>query len=414
MGRCPPGMRGCCDYFDELRTYLKNVNRRWDIPTFDISGRGGVVLILFRAIPLIATLCGLAYCGLSLFGILRFYSRRKTLQSRGFTPSVSILKPLCGLDPHAYESLRSHCVQDYPDYEIVFGISDPTDPIVPVVERLIAEFPLIPMKLVVCSSVLGMNFKVSNLLQMVPSARHDFLLINDSDISVPPDYLRRVIGPLGEESVGVVTCLYRGIPAASLGSRLESATISDFMGGVLCANLLERGIHFAMGSTMAFHRRILDAIGGLRSIADHLADDYELGSRTSKAGFRIELADCVVDHYLPRYTPSGFFQHQLRWGRTIRSCRPGGFASLIFTFVFPWSILTFNPLLIAGALLSRLGTAAVLGSLILGNRRVWRECLLLPVRDAIAPVLWLSSYAGSSVVWRGNRFELANGKLRSA
>ena len=170
-----------------------------------------------------------------------------------FTPPVSILKPLCGMDPHAYTSLRSHCIQDYPVFEIIFGVADPADAIIPVVKQVMAEFPAVHMKLVHCPDQLGTNLKISNLVQMLPHARHEFILINDSDIHVPGDYVRRVVAPLKNDSVGMVTCLYRGIASASLGSKLESLGISsDFVPGVLCAKRLEGELRFGLGSTLAF------------------------------------------------------------------------------------------------------------------------------------------------------------------
>src|SRR5213593_1916972 len=297
-------------------------------------------LSILRMVSLIGTVCGIVYCLLSLRSAIKFYSRKLRIRGGELTPPVSILKPLCGLDPHEYDSLRSHCLQDYPEFEIIFGISDRNDSAVIAVERLKTEFPEVRMRLVECPQRLGTNYKVSNLMQMLPQASYDFLLINDSDINVPQDYLRRVMAPLEDPSVGMVTCLYRGIRADTVGSKLESLGISsDFMPGVLCAKVLEGGIRFGMGSTLAFHRRTLEAIGGLKTLADYLADDFQIGYRTSQAGLRIELADCVVDHYLPAYSLRTFIQHQLRWARTIRCSRPDGYGGLVFTFAVPWSLL---------------------------------------------------------------------------
>src|SRR5437016_13979976 len=183
------------------------------------------MLTFLHALLFIAAALGIAYCLLALWATLKFHSHKRKTPVGNFTPPVSMLKPLCGLDPHGYESLRSHCVQDYPEYEIIFGVSAPDDPAASAVERLRCEFPNLSMRLIVCPNVFGMNFKVSNLLQMLPEARHPYLVINDSDIGVPSDYLRHVIGPMEDRSIGIVTCLYRGIPASSLGSRLESLTI---------------------------------------------------------------------------------------------------------------------------------------------------------------------------------------------
>jgi ceramide glucosyltransferase len=381
------------------------------------------MLILAQTLLFAVTAFGIVYCLLSFWSLLKFQSRKLAAVSGEFTPPVSILKPLCGLDPHGYESLRSHCIQDYPQYEIIFGVSTSDDPAVAAVERLIREFPNVPMCLVVCSNVFGMNFKVNNLLQMLPAAKYSYIVINDSDIDVPRDYLRKVLGPLEDRSVGVVTCLYRGVAARNIGSLLESmAIICDFVPGVLCAKQLEKGIHFAMGSTMALNRDVLEQIGGFQGIADYLADDYELGHRVSNAGLQIAIADCVVDHYLPKYSWSGFFQHQLRWARTIRSCRPEGYAGLIFTFALPWSVLalaaapslTLAWAVVLVSLALRLLITVISGVFILRDRQVFRSLWLVPIRDFVALLVWLLAYTGSSIIWRGNKFELSKGKLRPA
>src|SRR5713226_1325782 len=223
---------------------------------------------------------GLALCGMGFYALCvwsaRSFLRTSRERSSAFTPPVSILKPLRGVDPQMYESFRSHCVQDYPEYEIIFGVSEADDPAVDAVYQLMQEFPNCKIQLVVCPQVLGTNRKTRNLLQMLPHARHDNVLINDSDIYVTPDYLRRVMAPFASPKVGMVTCPYRGIAADTLGSKLESVGIStDFIAGVLAARQVEDGIHFALGSTLAMSRTALEAIGGLEPLVDYLADDFE-------------------------------------------------------------------------------------------------------------------------------------------
>jgi ceramide glucosyltransferase len=381
------------------------------------------MLMLVQAILFALTAFGIAYLLMSFWALMKFQLRKHTAVSVEFKPPVSILKPLCGLDPHGYESLRSHCLQDYPQYEIIFGVSNSGDPAVAAVEQLIREFPNIPMRLVICSSVFGMNFKVNNLVQMLPAANYSYLVINDSDINVPSDYLRKVVGILEDRAVGVVTCLFRGVAARNIGSVLESMAIAcDFVPGVLCAKELEKGIHFAMGSTIALRGDVLERIGGFQGIADYLADDYEIGHRASNAGLRVEIADCIVEHYVPQYSWAGFFQHQVRWARTIRSCRPEGYAGMIFTFALPWSVaaLAIAPslglawALVFVSLVLRLMVTVVSGFFVLGDRQVFRSMWLIPIRDVITLAVWLLAYTGSSIVWRGNRFELSNGKLRPA
>src|SRR5579884_2675553 len=195
----------------------------------------------------IGAACGFGYYTLTLRSARAFLKRR--LAPPSFTPPVSILKPLKGIDPGMYESFRSHCLQAYPEYEIIFGVSDPEDPALVLVRRLQSEFPRVPIRIVVCTRILGTNVKVSNLVQMLDEAIYQHVVVNDSDIRVPGDYLRRVIAPLADTEVGLVTCLYRGVPGRSLGSRLEAIGIdTDFMGGILAARKLEHGIRFAMGS----------------------------------------------------------------------------------------------------------------------------------------------------------------------
>ena len=196
---------------------------------------------------------------------------------------------------------------------MIFGVSEPTDPAAAAVQQLIQEFPDRKIRLLVCPEVLGNNRKVSNLVQMLPSARYEILLVNDSDIRVPADYLRKVVAPLADSSVGLVTCPYRGIAAPTLGSRLESLGIStDFIPGVLSARFLENGLHFGLGSTLAFRRLDLQAIGGFETLLDYLADDYELGRRIAATGKRVELSVATVSTFLPAYSLSQFFRHQLR------------------------------------------------------------------------------------------------------
>jgi ceramide glucosyltransferase len=350
----------------------------------------------------------------------RFAQERTRRRASGFTPPVSILKPLCGADPRAYESLRSHCEQDYPEFEIIFGVSDPNDVAVQLVQRLIQEFPERRIQLVVCPGVFGSNFKVSNLIQMIPEARHAHLLVNDSDIAVSPVYLRDVMAEFQEDRAGLTTCLYRGIAGRTVGSKLEALGINtDFIPGVLSACQVEGGIRFGLGSTLAFRRKALDAIGGFESIADYLGDDYELGKRISDAGYDIKLAKSIVDHYIPDYSFADFLRHQIRWARTVHDSRPGGFAGLVLTFGFFWSLVslilmpdTWWAWALAGLTISLRIAVALRAGGILKPAAIWRHLWLLPIRDLLSVGVWAVSYTGRRIVWRGNQFTLENGKLR--
>ena len=334
--------------------------------------------------------------------------------------TVSILKPLKGADPEIYETFRSHCLQDYGRYEIIFGVSESDDPAVPFVRRLQQEFPDVPIQLVVCSQQLGTNTKVSNLVQMLRVARHDVVIVNDSDIRVERTYLRRVVGPLLNPGVGMVTCLYRGIANSSLGSKLESIGIStDFAAGVLAARLIEGGLRFGLGSTLAIRKRDLVADGGFESLVDHLADDYEIGKRIAARGLEVRLSEVVVETFLPVYSLHGFFEHQLRWARTVRDARSGGYFGLIFTFGLPWSLLaimasrgaSWSWALFIVTVLMRLWMAWTVGRVVLQDSQVTRFLGLIPLRDFAGVLIWFSSFLGNRISWRGDSFRLKDGKL---
>ena len=335
-------------------------------------------------------------------------------------PPVSILKPLKGEDPEIYESFRSHCLQDYPQYEIIFGVSDANDPAVQVVERVRQEFPQRAIQLQVCSEILGANTKVSNLEQMAKAARYEHLIVSDSDIRVEPNYLRKVMAPLSDPKVGMVTCPYRGIAAPTLGSKLESLGIStDFCAGVLVARWIEGGVHFALGSTMAFRRRELAAIGGFESFVNYLADDYELGKRVAALGLEVHLSEIVVETFLPAYNLRQFFEHQLRWARGVRDSRRAGYMGLLFTFGWQWALLAILASrganwaweLAAGAIFLRFVVAWIVGVRVLKDRQVLRLLPLVLLRDLAGVLVWLASFASNTVSWRGDRFHLKNGKL---
>jgi len=376
-------------------------------------------------LAVVGTISSIGYYCLCLWSALRFLQERPAAgegaRPTPFTPPVSILKPLRGTDPEMYESFRSHCLQDYSEYEIIFGVSEANDPAVQLVEQLKAEFPQRAIRSMVCREDLGANTKVSNLVQMAREARYEYLIVNDSDIRVEPDYLRRVVAPLKDAGIGLVTCLYRGIANSTLGSRLEVLGIgTDFAAGVLVAQTVENGIRFGLGSTLAFRRRDLEAIGGFEAIVDYLADDYQIGSRIAALGLKVKLSDVVVETLLPRYRFRGFLDHQLRWARTVRDSRFWGYAGTGLTFGLPWAALAlifakgaaWAWVLLAGTALMRAAVAVVVGKFVLGDRQVMRFLALIPVRDVIAVLVWMRSFVGHGVVWRGTRFRLENGKLK--
>jgi ceramide glucosyltransferase len=343
----------------------------------------------------------------------------RATQAHLLLPPVSILKPLKGVDPEIYQSFRSHCLQEYPEYEIIFGVSEADDPAVASVRQLQQEFPDRAIRLVVSDKILGANVKVSNLEQMAALARYEYLLVNDSDIQVERDYSKSIMTPFASENVGMVTCLYRGVAAHTLGSRLESLGIMDFCSSVLVAQHLEGGLKFGLGSTLVFRRADLDRIGGFRAIVDYLADDYELGRRIAALGRRVELSDVVVETHLPAYTMREFVAHQLRWARGVRDARAGGYFGLVATFGWMWALLNviaahaapWSWMVLGLVVLLRLAVALAAGKFVLQDRQLIKHLWLLPLRDAFAVWVWLASFAGDTVTWRGDTFQLKNGRL---
>jgi ceramide glucosyltransferase len=378
------------------------------------------VLTLIAAICALLALGGTAYSAMCVRAARRFRRSRVLPALIDFEPPVSLLKSLKGLDPHMYAALRSHCVLEYTEYELLFGVSDPHEPALRAVYQLQQEFPARRIRVIQCPRSLGLNGKVSTLAQMVPQAKYQHLLINDSDIIAPPDYLRRVMSAFTRERVGVVTTLYRGLSGKALPSRMEALGLStDFMGGVLVARELEGGVRFALGATMATTKTVIRDIGGLETLVDYLGDDYELGARTAAAGYKVEIADVVVETGLPDYTFHQFWAHQMRWARTVRDRRPAQYFGLIVTFGWAWGIMavlvapslwwTWTALGVAA--MFRLLAAVTVGWGVLKDPRLWRDLWLLPIRDLVALAVWFASFAGNEIEWRGLKLRVRDGKL---
>lgn len=375
----------------------------------------------------LVTLSGLAYMLLALWGARDFvHSLRRVSSEPDFAPDVSILKPVKGVDPRMYSGLRSHCEQQYSgSFEILFGVSALDDPAVAEIERLRAEYPAIDIRIVECSEHLGTSGKVSNLVQMLRSSQYEHIVINDSDIHVSPLYLQRVLRLFRDTKVGLVTAPYLGITATrgaglTVWAKLEALGIStDFLPGVLTARKLEGGIHFGLGSTLATTKAALEKIGGLEPLADYLADDYELGRRISQAGYRVELCGETVETTVPAYGFRGFWDHQLRWARSMRDSRELGYVGLGVTYCLPWAMMTilasgfalWSFTLFSIVLLARIAVALTVGVGVLRDGQVLRDLWLLPLRDCMGLLVWLWSFAGETVVWRGEIFRLKNGKL---
>jgi ceramide glucosyltransferase len=363
-------------------------------------------------------------------------ARRAPLAS--FAPGVSVMKSLKGVDPGMLDAFRSHCRQSYAGgFELLFGVASLDDPAAAAVEQLKAEFPEQAIRLVECPRNLGTNGKVSTLIQLAAHARYDYLLINDSDITVSAHYLERVMACFAPEAevdapawhgkaqkkTGMVTALYRGRAHGTLPSRLETLGIAtDFQAGVLTSWMLGGGLSYGLGSTLAVSREALERIGGLEPLVDYLADDNELGVRIFRAGYRVALATEVVETSVPAYGWGEFLDHQLRWARTVRDAAPAGYAGLMFTHGLGWALLNvlasgLSPVslwLLGMSFFLRLGVGMLVGAEALGDHQTLPSLWLLPLRDVVHMGVWVAGFAGNTIVWRGQQFEVKKGKLHKA
>lgn len=384
-----------------------------------------------QAIEWLTTALAVAGMGYFLAALIAAYIflAQRVPGAENFAPGVSILKSLKGVDLGMLDAFRSHCNQDYAgQFELLFGVSSLDDPAAAAVAELQREFPASAIRLIECPQRLGTNGKVSTLAQLAPLAQHDHLLINDSDITVSPRYLTRVMAHFAppnskgrnQRPVGLVTALYRGRAHGTFTSRLEALGIAtDFQPSVLLSRWIEGGLRYGLGSTLAVSREALEAMGGLAVLVDHLADDYELGVRAYKAGYAIALSSEAVETSVPGYRWRGFVDHQLRWFRTVRDARPGGYVGLVFTHGLCWALLNVlasgaSPVslwILAMSFFLRLTLAMTVGARILADHDLLANLWLLPIRDVVAMGLWIAGFAGNTIVWRGERFIVKNGKL---
>jgi ceramide glucosyltransferase len=369
-------------------------------------------ILALAAVPLI-------YYVAATLAAWRFFRSERRKKLGDFTPAVSLLKPVRGVDFGSYENFTSFCRLDYPEYEILFGVNDDADPAMPLIQRLIAEFPQRKIRFLVGSEELGANRKVNKLARLAREAQHDVLALTDGDVRVGPKYLLEVVAPFADDNVGAVTSFYRAIAERNLGAELEAVgAASDFFAGVLMANWME-GITFGLGASIVTTKHWLAKIGGFEAIADMHSDDYELGHRIAKAGGKVLLSRETVWTMYPAQTPRGFWQHQVRWARTVRLCRPLSYAGLVFTHGLPWAV--------AAALLAPtqwIAAAYLLAYVILRLVMAWtvgvwgvrdevlrRKLWLVPFRDAIHFAVWLASLASNRIHWGGEEFIMRKGQL---
>lgn len=373
---------------------------------------------LLRAIVLVLAVAPFVFALIAIYSAWRFSRTRRPIAGT-FTPPVSILKPVRGLDSASYENFATFCRQDYPDYEIVFGVADADDPVIPVMHRLIADFPARAIRLLIGAPTLGPSSKVNKLCRLSAEARHELLVINDSDIRVGPDYLRSVVAPFRDAEVGAVTCLYVGHGDGYLAGELEAIGIAtDFAAGVLTARQLE-GVAFTLGATMATSKARLGEIGGFEALVDYCAEDFELGYRLAARGHRVELSPYVVASECPARTLREYLRHQLRWAISTRHSRPWGYTGLLLTQGLPWAVAAAVVAPSGAVAASYLGAYVVLRLAMAWSVAVWglgdagavRRWWLLPLRDALGFLVWLGGLFGNRIHWRGREFLVDRGRL---
>jgi len=374
---------------------------------------------MWRDAVLLLALAPLVYYVLATLAALRFFGRARARQLPNYTPPVSVLKTVRGIDFGSHENFASFCRQEYPEYEILFAVNDDGDPAVPVIRRIIAEFPERKIRLLVGAEHLGANRKVNKLARLAREAQNEVLVLADGDVRVGPRYLREVVGPLTDRKTGAVTSFYRGIAEKNLGAEIEAVgATSDFFAGVLMAEWTE-GITFALGASIATTKEWLTKIGGFEAIADALADDYELGHRIAKSGGKIVLAREAVWTMYPAQTVHSFWDHQVRWARTVRLCRPLSYVGLLFTQGLPWALLAafvapakwVAGVYLLAYLILRLAMAWTVGVWGVGDEVLRRKIWLVPVRDAIHFVIWLASFGSNHIRWGNAEYVIRQGRM---
>jgi ceramide glucosyltransferase len=379
-----------------------------------------VTLSVLRDTLLVLAAAPFAYYVVAIAAASKFF-RRRTERSGNFFPPVSILKPVRGLDRDAYENFASLCRQDYPEFEILFCVSDPQEPAMPVLLQLIRDFPARKIRVYVGADPLGASDKVNKLCRMAREAQNEILIVSDSDVRVEPGFLAAVAAAFANPSVGGVTCLYRGLTDDTLPANLEAlGNSADFAPGVVVAWMLGgKRLDFMLGAVMATTKKQLAEIGGFESLVDYFCDDYELGHRIANRGRRVELIRTPVDIVYPHESLGEAFQHQIRWNLSVRFSRPAGHLGLLFTHGLPWAILGLalahswaGTFFFVGAYaLLRYEVALGTGARGMRDQLIRRKLWMLPVRDAFAFLVWLASFFPQRIRWRDREFYVREKRL---
>src|SRR6266446_5449355 len=369
-------------------------------------------LLILAATPLV-------YYALAILIAVQFFRKQRARPLPEYSPPVSLLKPVRGVDFGSYENFVSFCQQDYLEYEILFAVNDDRDPAVPLIQRIVEEFPERRIRLLVGAEHLGANRKVNKLARLAREAQNEVLVLADGDVRVGSQFLREVVAQLADNKIGAVTCFYRGIAEKNLGAEIEAVgASSDFFAGVLMAGWTE-GMTFALGASIATTKEWLGKMGGFEAIADTLADDYELGHRIAKAGGAVVLSREAVWTMYPAQTLRSFWGHQVRWARTVRLCRPLSYVGLLLTQGFPWSLLAalvaptkrIAAFYLLAYLILRFAMAWTVGIWGLRDEVLRRKIWLVPLRDAIHFVIWLASFGSNRIRWGNVEYAIRKGRM---
>jgi len=347
------------------------------------------------------------YSLLSVVAAIRYLAASAPSDAADHEP-VSVLKPLAGLDEGLEENLRGFFEQDYPHFELLFAVRQETDPCVPLVRRLCAEHAHISTRLILTGEPPYPHAKVYSLARMLAQARHDLIVMSDSDIRVTPDFLHHIAAEFAGGATSLATCPYRAVAGRSFWSRLEAAGMNTtFWQGVLTARLID-GMKFAVGPTTVARRKAIDSIGGIERVKNYLAEDFELGKRIAAAGFRVILSSYVVEHRIGSENRGQNFRHRIRWGRTSRRSRPWGYVGQIFMYPLPLALLLVATMprwwpLLASTVVIRYASALFVSQVVLGARLNWT---LLPLEDMLGFAFWIAGFFGNSIIWRGRTYRL--------
>jgi ceramide glucosyltransferase len=386
----------------------------------------GAVLKLILAIAFIGIASSTIFLIMTLVAAARYRRQAKRAQAEALSvpvsslPPVAILKPIHNMEAELEQNLESFFLQDYPDYEIIFGARDSENPALKVAERVLARHPEIKSQVILSGPPTWPNAKVFSLEKMIAATDRSYFVISDSDVRVAPDFLRNTVPPLLNEKVGLVTCMYRGVPASDFWSSLEALGLSvEMSSGVMVADMLE-GMRFALGPAMTTRRDAIDAIGGIAVTADYYSDDFELGNRIWAKGYKVALSHHIAKNVLTPRSALRTLGDQLRWMKSTRYSRPAGHLGTGLTFAMPFGVLGFVSAaglghwrlgisLLAVAFVNRMIQSVVVGWGIAKDPRSAALCWLYPLRDLAGFLIWVGSYTSRRFFWRGETYVFRKG-----